>query len=69
LHLAHAEQDNPNEVWRAVETSSKLNAREAELLSGRRKNQEANAASRKVTEIHNWADRAGTPEIPTPKGG
>lgn len=69
LHLTHAEQDNPNEVWRAVDTPSKLTAREAELLGGRRKNQEAKAANRKGTEIHNWADRAGEPEIPTPKGG
>jgi hypothetical protein len=31
--------------------------------------QEAKAASRKATGIHNRADRAGKPEIPTLKGG
>jgi hypothetical protein len=69
LHLAHAEQDNPNEVSGAVDTLSKPTAREAEHLSGRRKNQEAKAASPKASGRHNWADRAGKPERPTPKGG
>ena len=59
LHLAHAEQDNPNEVSGVVDTLSKPTAREAEFLSGKRKNQEAKAARRKATGIHNWADRAG----------
>jgi hypothetical protein len=68
-HLTHAERDNPNEVWREVETSSKSTARKTELLSGKGRGQEANAASRKATGIHNWADRAGQPEIPTLKGG
>jgi hypothetical protein len=31
--------------------------------------QEAKATSRKATGIHNRVDRAGQPEIPTPKGG
>jgi hypothetical protein len=31
--------------------------------------QEAKAVSRKATGMHNWTDRAGKPEIPTPKGG
>jgi len=59
LSLAYAEQDNPNEVSGVVDTLSKPTARKAELLSGRRKDQKANAASRKATGIHNWADRAG----------
>ncbi len=57
--LTHAERENPNEVSRAVDLVSKSPARKAELLSGRRKDQKAKAASRKATEIHNWADRAG----------
>jgi len=44
---------------------SKLTAREAERLSGRRRDQEAKAANRKGTGRHNWADRA----IPTLKSG
>ena len=67
--LTHAEQSNPNEVWRVVDISSKPTVRKAELLSGKGKDQEANAASRKATGMHNWADRAGKPEIPTLKGG
>jgi hypothetical protein len=59
LHLAHAERENPNGVSRAVDLLSKLTARKAEFFSGKRRDQEANAASRKATEIHNWADRAG----------
>jgi len=42
-----------------VDTLSKLTVREAELLSGKGKGQEAKAASRKATGKHNWADRAG----------
>lgn len=59
LHLTRAERGNPHEVLGVVDTLSKLTAREAELLSGNRKDQEAKAASRKATGIHNWADRAG----------
>jgi len=59
LYLTHAERDNPNEVSGAVDILSKPTVREAEFFSGKRKDQEANAASRKATEIHNWADRAG----------
>src|SRR5712692_430634 len=59
LFLTHAEQDNPNEVPGMVDTLGKPTAKKAELLSGRRKDQQANAASRKATGIHNWADRAG----------
>lgn len=33
LHLAHAQQDTPNEVSGAVDTLSKPTAREAELLT------------------------------------
>jgi hypothetical protein len=58
-------RENPNEVSGTVDILSKLTARKAEVLSGQRKNQKANAASRKATGIHNWADRA----IPTLKGG
>jgi len=45
-------------------TTSKPTARAAELLSGSRKIQEANASSRKATGMHNRLDR----EIPNPKG-
>jgi len=69
LYLTQAEQENPNEVLGLVDALSKLTARKAELFSGERKDQKANAASRKATGIHNWADRAGQPEIPTLKGG
>jgi hypothetical protein len=48
-----------------VDTLSKPTARKAEFLSGRRKDQKAKAARRKTTGSHNWADRAGKPEIPT----
>jgi hypothetical protein len=58
LHLTHAEQENPNEVSVVVDPLSKPTARKAELLSGKRKDQKANAASRKATETDNWADRA-----------
>ncbi len=58
LYLTHAEQENPNEVSVVVDTLSKLTARKAEPLSGRRKDQKANAASRKATGTNNWADRA-----------
>lgn len=44
--------------------SSKPTARTAEFLRGCRKVQEANASSRKATEIHNRLDR----EYPTRKG-
>ncbi len=64
-YLTHAKRSNPNEVWREVDTSSRSTVKKAELLSGNRKDQEAKAASRKATGIHNWADRA----IPTLKGG
>ena len=53
------ERSNPNEVSEMVDTLSKLTARKVELLSGEGRDQEANAANRKATEIHNWADRAG----------
>jgi len=43
----------------AVDILSKLTVRKAELFSGKRRGQEANAASRKATGNHNWADRAG----------
>ena len=69
MHLTQAEQENPNEVSVMVDTLSKPTARKAEHLSGRRKDQKAKAASRKAAGIHNWADRAGQPEIPTLKGG
>ena len=58
-YLTHAERENPHEVSGAVDILSKLTVRKAELFSGKRRDQEANAASRKATEIHNWADRAG----------
>jgi hypothetical protein len=51
-------QENPNEVSGMVDALSKPTARKAEALSGKRKDQKAKAASRKVTEMHNWADRA-----------
>jgi len=57
--LTHAEQSNPNEVSGVVDPLSKPTVREAELLSGKGKGQEAKAASRKATGRHNWADRAG----------
>ena len=60
LHLTHAEQEKPNEVSGVVDTLSKLTVKEAELLSGRRKDQKANAASRKATGNDNWADRANS---------
>jgi hypothetical protein len=53
------EQDNPNEVSGEVDILSKPTEREAELLSGKGRDQEAKAASRKATGMHNWADRAG----------
>ena len=59
MFLTHAEQDNPNEVSGMVDPLSKLTARKAELFSGKGKDQEAKAASRKATGTHNWADRAG----------
>ncbi len=46
MGLTHAERENPNEVSRAVDLVSKPTARKAELLSGRRKDQKANAANR-----------------------
>jgi hypothetical protein len=52
------ERENPNEVSVMVDTLSKPTARKAELLSGKRKGQKANAASRKATGKDNWADRA-----------
>ena len=58
MHLTHAEQENPNEVSEEVDTLSKPTARKVEFLSGSRKDQKANAASRKATGNHNWADRA-----------
>jgi hypothetical protein len=68
-YLIHAERENPNEVWREVDISSRPTVRKAESFSGKGKDQEAKAASRKTTGTHNWADRAGQPEIPTLKGG
>ena len=65
MFLTHAEQDNPNEVSELVDTLSKPTTRKAEFFSGKGKDQEAKATSRKATGIHNWADRA----IPTLKGG
>ena len=59
MSLTHAEQDNPNEVSEVVDTLSKPTARKAELFSGEGKVQEAKAARRKATGMHNWADRAG----------
>ncbi|BCL83778.1 hypothetical protein ccbrp13_70740 [Ktedonobacteria bacterium brp13] len=59
LYLTHAKQDNPNEVSEMVDALSKPTARKAELFSGKGRDQKANAASRKATGIHNWADRAG----------
>ncbi len=64
-YLTHAERSNPNEVSGVVDPLSRPTEREAETLSGKGKDQEAKAASRKATGIHNWADRA----IPTLKGG
>ncbi len=58
LHLTHAERGNPNEVWRMVDTASKLPVRKAELLSGKRKDQKAKGTNRKGTGIHNWVHRA-----------
>jgi hypothetical protein len=58
LHLIHAEQENPNEVSGADDPLSKSTAKKAEFLSGRRKDQKANAADRKGTGKDNWADRA-----------
>ena len=62
MYLRHAEQENPNEVLGVVDPLSKPTVREAELPSGKRRDQKANAASRKATEIHNWADRANDGE-------
>ena len=59
LHLTHAERENPNEVSGAVDLLSKPTVKKAELFSGKGRDQEANAASRKATGNHNWADRAG----------
>jgi hypothetical protein len=42
-----------------VDTASKPTVREAELLSGNRKDQKANVTSRKAAGIHNWVNRAG----------
>jgi hypothetical protein len=52
------EQENPNEVSDVVDAQSKLTVKKAELLSGKRMDQEAKAASRKATGKDNWADRA-----------
>ena len=49
LHLTHAERENPNEISKMVDALSKPTARKAELLSGKRKDQKAKAASRKAT--------------------
>ncbi len=46
LYLAHAERETPNEVSGAVDLLSKPTAREAELFSGKRRDQEAKAANR-----------------------
>ena len=64
MHLTHAERDNPNEVSGVVDILSKPTVREAECLSGKRKEQEAKAANRKATGNHNWADRAGRRRYP-----
>src|SRR6266571_825368 len=69
LYLTHAERGNPIEVWQVVDIASKPTVRKAECLSGKRRDQEAKAASRKATGMHNWADRAEKLEIPTLKGG
>jgi hypothetical protein len=69
LYLTHAERENPNEVSGEIDTLSKLTVKKAERFSGKRRDQEANAANRKATGRHNWADRAGKPERPTLKGG
>jgi hypothetical protein len=58
----HAERGNPNEVSEVVDTRSKPTAKKAQLLSGKRKDQEAKAASRKATGTPNWADRASNGE-------
>jgi len=49
LYLTHVERENPNEISEMVDALSKLTARKAELLSGKRKGQKANAAGRKAT--------------------
>jgi len=46
-------KENPNEVSEMVDALSKLTAREAEFLSGKGRDQEAKAASRKATGNHN----------------
>ena len=56
LYLTHVEQENPNEVLGEVDTLGKPTVRKAELLSGRRKDQKAKAASRKATGKDNWKD-------------
>ena len=66
MDLTRVERGNPNGV---SEFLSKRTVRDAELSSGRKMLQEAKAASRKATGMHNWADRAGIPELPTLKGG
>jgi hypothetical protein len=53
-----------SDMWDAVtptgstSNGSKLTARKAQFPGGKRKNQEAKAASRKARENHNPADRA-----------
>ena len=59
LSLTHVKRENPNEVSGVVDPPSKPTVKEAELFSGEGRDQEANAASRKATGNHNWADRAG----------
>jgi len=56
LDLTRVERGNPNGVSGNL---SKPTARKAEVSSGHKMPQQAKAASRKATGIHNWADRAG----------
>ena len=53
------ERGNPDGVRRNA--AGKLTVRKAELPSGRRMAQEANAAGRKATGIHNRPDRDACP--------
>ncbi len=64
-YLNHAERSHPNEVSGVVDTLSKPTAKEAELLRGNGRDQEAKAVSRKAMGMHNQTDRV----IPAPKGG
>jgi hypothetical protein len=46
-----------------VDALSTPTARKIELFSGKGKDQKANAARRKATGTHNWADRANDGDI------